>query len=46
MEVYVVCWAYGSTVLGVFRSREGAFAAIKAQYYSNEWKIITLTVQS
>jgi hypothetical protein len=45
MEVYVVCEAYDSTVLGVFRSREGARAAIKTQYYPNEWKIVTLTVQ-
>ena len=45
MEVYVVCEAYDSTVLGVFESREGALAAIKAQDYPNEWKFVRLTVQ-
>jgi hypothetical protein len=45
MEVYVVCQAYGSSVLGVFKSRESAYAAIDAEYYPNEWKIEAFTVQ-
>ena len=45
MEVYVVSNGYGSTVLGVFESREGALAAIKAQDYPNEWKFVRFTVQ-
>ena len=43
--VYVVCNGYEPTVLGVFETREGALAAIKAEYYPNEWKLIQRTVQ-
>jgi len=43
--VYVVVQAYESSVLGVFESRESAYAAIKTQDYPNEWKFVAVTVQ-